>query len=74
MKKYNMLAYKKFAFEIYPDLKEGIFKSNKVYENEVEGFTKYEKFKKIHDSFVLHYDVYETIKPFFLKSFRQKTY
>ena len=70
LKKYNMLAYKKLLFEIYPELREGnYFKGYKVYEDSREGIAKYELklptdkvFSKIHGDFALYYTVYEKQK------------
>ena len=42
IKKYNMLAYKKLLFEIYPALRDGNFIGVKVNDNITEGTTKYE--------------------------------
>ena len=69
MKKYNMLAYKKLLFEIYPALREGKFIGVKVNDNITEGIAKYEcelptdeMFKKIHGQMKLHYTVLENEK------------
>jgi len=69
IKKYNMLAYKKLLFEIYPALREGKFIGVKVNDNITEGIAKYEcelptdeMFKKIHGQMKLHYTVYEKEK------------
>ena len=67
IKKYNMLAYKKLLFEIYPALREGKF--NGVLVNANEDINKYEQtlptdemFKRIHGQIKLHYTVYEKEK------------
>ena len=69
IKKYNMLAYKKLLFEIYPELREGRFKGIKVLDNIEEGCSKYKlklptpkEFDKIHGPMELHYSVYENTK------------
>ena len=66
VKKYNMLAYKKLAFDYYPCFKEGNFKGVVVSKNSKEGITKYElklptdaMFAKVHGDVMLHYTVYE---------------
>ena len=68
IKKYNMLAYKKLVFEIYPALREGKFYGNKS-NLEGESITKYELilptdsiFVKVHGEITLHYTVYEDKK------------
>ena len=67
IKKYNMLAFKKLYFEIYPALREGKF--NGVLVGSSEDINKYEQtlptdeiFKKIHGTMTLHYTVYEKEK------------
>lgn len=69
IKKYNMLAYKKLLFEIYPAIREGNFIGIKLSEDEKEAISKYEcnlptdnMFKKIHGQMTLHYTVYEKEK------------
>lgn len=66
IKKYNMLAYKKLLFEIYPALREGKFIGIKIPELTKEAISKYEcnlptdnMFKKIHGQLTLHYTVLE---------------
>lgn len=67
IKKYNMLAFKKLYFEIYPALRAGKF--NGVLVNASKVVDKYEQalptdeiFKKVHGPLVLHYSVYKTQK------------
>ena len=66
VKKYNMLAYKKLIFDIYPGFREGNFEGVVVSRNTQEGITKYElklptdtMFAKVYEDIVLHYTVYE---------------
>ena len=76
IKKYNMLAYKKLIFEIYPSLREGIFIGIKISEDKKEAISKYECnlptdniFIKIHGQMKLHYTVYEKEKVVMLDTF-----
>ena len=69
VKKYNMLAYKKLAFEYYPNFREGFFQGVVVSKNSKDFITKYElklptdpMFSKVHGDIVLHYTVYENQK------------
>ena len=69
MKKYNILAYRKLLFEIYPELREGKFNGVKVSDDIKEEITKYEQtlptdnlFKKVHREMKLHYTVYKKQK------------
>lgn len=69
VKKYNMLAYKKLAFEFYPNFREGEFKGVVSSKNSKDGITKYElklptdaMFAKVHGDMMLHYTVYENQK------------
>lgn len=69
VKKYNMLAYKKLAFDFYPSFRDGEFKGVVVSKNTKDGITKYElklptdrMFAKVHGDVVLHYTVYENQK------------
>ena len=69
VKKYNMLAYKKLAFEYYPNFREGVFQGVVVSKNSKDFITKYElklptdpMFSKVHGDIVLHYTVYENQK------------
>ena len=66
VKKYNMLAYKKLAFDFYPSFRDGNFKGVIVSKDSKEGITKYElklptdrMFAAVHGDVVLHYTVYE---------------
>ncbi len=66
LKKYNMLAYKKLAFEYCPQLKEGNFLGELVSTNSKLKTKKYElklptdsMFVKVHGDIILHYTVYE---------------
>ena len=66
LKKYNMLAFKKLAFEYSPKLKEGTFLGELVSTNNKQGTKSYElklptdaMFVKVHGDIVLHYTVYE---------------
>ena len=66
LKKYNMLAYKKFAFEYSHKLKEGIFLGEKIEENFDNGSVRYKlklptdsMFVKVHGPIILEYLVYE---------------
>ena len=56
VKKYNMLAYKKLAFDYYPSFRDGIFKGVVVAKNTKDGIT------KVHGEVVLHYTVYDNQK------------
>lgn len=65
VRKYNMLAFKKLMFEIYPNLKKGIFDGELIQENEENHSFSYEQklptddlFKKVHGEMRLHYTVY----------------
>ena len=69
VKKYNMLAYKKLAFDFYPSFRDGNFKGIVVSKNTKDGITKYElklptdrTFSKVYGDIVLHYTVYENQK------------
>jgi len=69
LKKYNMLAYKKLIFEIYPALREGNFIGNITSEETKEGITKYEfrlptdsMFARVHGDITLHYTAYKNHK------------
>ena len=69
LKKYNMLAFKKFAFEYCPQLKEGNFLGELISTNNKLGTKNYElklptdaMFVKVHGDIVLHYTVYENDK------------
>ena len=69
IKKYNMLAYRKLLFEIYPAIREGNFIGIKLSEDKKEAISKYEcnlptdnMFKKIHGQMTLHYTVYDKEK------------
>ena len=73
VKKYNMLAYKKWYFEYYPKLKEGEFIGEIVDINKKENYKTYEMklptdamFSKVHGDIVVHYTVYETKKTIML--------
>ena len=75
VKKYNMLAYKKLVFEIYPELREGKFQGIKVCDNIAEGISKYKlklptpiEFDKIHGPMELEYTVYENQKTILLNT------
>ena len=66
LKKYNMLAYKKFVFEYCPQLREGTLLGELVSTNEKLGTKTYElklptdeMFVKVHGDIKLHYMVYE---------------
>jgi len=66
LKKYNMLAYKKLAFEYCPKFKEGIFLGELISTNKQEKTKSYElklptdaMFIKVHGDVILHYTVYE---------------
>jgi len=66
LKKYNMLAYKKFVFEYCPKFREGTFLGELVSTNKEQGTKKYElklptddMFVKVHGDIILHYMVYE---------------
>ena len=65
VRKYNMLAYKKLAFEYYPDLRKGSFLGEKVGEDKKAKTESYElklptdkKFSQVHGEIRLHYTVY----------------
>lgn len=69
VKKYNMLAYKKLVFDLYPNFREGNFKGVVVSKNSKDLITKYEvklptdsMFSKVHGDIMLHYTVYEAQK------------
>ena len=66
LKRYNMIAFKKLAFEYSPKLKEGIFLGKNVGRDEELKATNYELslptdelFVKVHGEIVLHYSVYD---------------
>lgn len=66
LKKYNMLAFKKLYFEIYPSLKEGKILGENTDEN--EAYKKYELklptdilFAKVHGYIKLHFSI-STVK------------
>jgi len=66
LKKYNMLAYKKFVFEYCPKFREGTFLGELVSTNKEQGTKTYElklptddMFVKVHGDIILHYMVYE---------------
>ncbi len=66
LKKYNMLAYKKFVFEYCPMFREGTFPGTMVSEDKKENTFNYElklptdeMFVKVHGDIVLHYTVYK---------------
>ena len=69
VKKYNMLAYKKLAFDFYPSFRDGNFKGIVLSKNTKDGITKYElklptdrMFAAVHGDVKLHYNVYENQK------------
>ena len=62
VKKYNMLAYKKLAFDFYPSFRDGNFKGIVVSKNTKDGITKYELKLAVHGDVKLHYTVYESQK------------
>lgn len=69
LKKYNMLAYKKFIFDYLPELRNGNFLGVITSKNSTDNITKYElklptdrTFSKVHGDIVLHYAVYENQK------------
>ena len=69
VKKYNMLAYKKLAFDFYPSFRDGNFKGIVLSKNTKDGITKYElklptdrMFAAVHGDVKLHYTVYEDSK------------
>lgn len=69
VKKYNMLAYKKLAFDFYPSFRDGNFKGVIISKNTKDKITKYElklptdrMFAKVHGDIALHYTVYEKQK------------
>lgn len=69
VKKYNMLAYKKLAFDFYPSFRDGNFKGVIISKNTKDKITKYElklptdrMFAKVHGDIALHYTVYEEQK------------
>ena len=69
VKKYNMLAYKKLAFDFYPSFRDGNFKGIVLSKNTKDGITKYElklptdrMFAAVHGDVKLHYTVYENQK------------
>lgn len=64
IKKYNLFAYKKLVFEIYPALKEGNFIGTLVSRSNSEEIDEYElilptdsMFAKVHGTLTLHYTV-----------------
>lgn len=64
IKKYNMLAYKKLLFKIYPSFREGTFLGVRQETN--KDYAKYDlkvptdsMFAKVHGDIILHYTVYE---------------
>ncbi|MCM1370635.1 MAG: hypothetical protein NC181_01925 [Clostridium sp.] len=69
LKKYNMLAYKKLYFEIYPSLKEGKLLGESILTNDEDHYVTYELklptdelFSKVHGDIKLKYHVYENQK------------
>ena len=66
LKRYNMIAFKKLAFDYSPKLKEGYFLGKVVGRDETIKATNYELslptddlFVKVHGEVVLHYSVYD---------------
>lgn len=66
VKKYNMFAFKKLIFDFYPEMKEGNFLGNLVFEDKEKNIDSYElvlptdeMFTKVHGEIILHYDVYK---------------
>ena len=66
LKKYNMLAYKKLAFDFYPSFRDGQFKGVVTSKNTSEGIVKYElklpsdnMFTQVHGDIKLIYTVYK---------------
>ena len=75
LKKYNMLAYKKFVFEYCPKFREGTFLGELVSTNKEQGTKKYELklptddlFVRVHGEVVLHYSVDENSKTIILET------
>jgi len=80
LKKYNMLAYKKFVFEYCPQLREGIFLGELVSTNEKLGTKTYELklptddlFVKVHGDIKIHYMVYENDRIIMLDTITPET-
>lgn len=66
LKKYNMLAYKKFVFEYCPKFREGSFLGELIATNSEQNTETYElklptdeMFVKVHGDIILHYMVYK---------------
>ena len=75
LKKYNMLAFKKLAFDIIPSLKEGNFLGTLVKTDSQSNIEYYElelptdqMFKIAHGPIVLHYSVYKNELTILLES------
>ena len=69
LKKYNMLAYKKLVFGIYPELKNGNFLGEKVSVQKKDNIETYsvklptdDLFVKVHGEIKFHYTVYKDSK------------
>ncbi len=80
LKKYNMLAYKKFVFEYCPQLREGTFLGELVSTNEKLGTKTYELklptddlFVKVHGDIKVHYMVYENDRIIMLDTITPET-
>ena len=80
LKKYNMLAYKKFVFEYCPQLREGTFLGELVATNEKLGTKTYELklptddlFVKVHGDIKVHYMVYENDRIIMLDTITPET-
>lgn len=80
LKKYNMLAYKKFVFEYCPQLREGKFLGELVSTNKELGTKNYELklptdelFVKVHGDIKVHYMVYEKDRVIMLDTITPET-
>ncbi|MDD3821738.1 MAG: hypothetical protein ACOXZW_03125 [Bacilli bacterium] len=67
VKKYNMLAYKKLVFSIYPSLRDGNFQGELISVSRKNQTKTYQiklptapLFSKVHGDITLHYIVYES--------------
>lgn len=75
VKKYNMLAYKKLLFDVYPALREGNFQGVITSTDKDNDIVNYElklptdkMFAQVHGNITLHYAVYNEQKIIMLKT------
>lgn len=73
LKKFNMLAYKEIIFQIFPNMRSGVFPKEKIIEknsNEKQYELKTDAvFRKIHGPIVMHYQIEEDTKTVLIDHF-----